>query len=70
MRDARATGITHGKVDAVRSKVKDNKMYLEIDVHLPKLQTSASYKGSGGYNDLKVNSAGHANVTHSKCYLM
>lgn len=66
MRDAMASGLTRGKVTAVRSKVNDNKMYLELDVHFPKLKTSASYKGSGGYNDFKVNSAGHANVTHSK----
>uniref|UniRef100_A0A336KVT5 CSON001102 protein n=1 Tax=Culicoides sonorensis TaxID=179676 RepID=A0A336KVT5_CULSO len=65
MKDAMSSGLTKGRVKAVRSKVNDNKMYLEIDVHFPKLRNSANYKGSGGYNDLKVNSAGTANVSHT-----
>ncbi|XP_063697626.1 uncharacterized protein LOC134828579 [Culicoides brevitarsis] len=66
MRDAIVSGLTRGKAKAVRSKVNDNKMYLEVDVELPKLRTSANYKGYGGVNDIKVDSSGYANITHTK----
>uniref|UniRef100_A0A336MIK3 CSON001100 protein n=1 Tax=Culicoides sonorensis TaxID=179676 RepID=A0A336MIK3_CULSO len=63
MKDTAIAGISKTEIINVRSKVNSQKLYIEMDVRFPKIFIEADYKGRGGYNEFKVNSAGHAKMT-------
>lgn len=66
MKNATTKGLTSAKIKAVRSKVSDSRLSMEVDVNFPQIFTEAYYKGQGSINALRVKSKGYVNVTHSK----
>lgn len=66
MKDTTVAGISKTHIVNVRSKINSQKLYIELDVRFPKIFIEADYKGRGGYNEFKVNSAGHAKISLSK----
>uniref|UniRef100_A0A336KU45 CSON013981 protein n=1 Tax=Culicoides sonorensis TaxID=179676 RepID=A0A336KU45_CULSO len=66
MKNALISGFSRAQVKNVRTKINDRKMYIEIDMKIPELTTQAQYKGSGGFNELRVNSTGWMKVTLNK----
>uniref|UniRef100_A0A336MFV3 CSON001101 protein n=1 Tax=Culicoides sonorensis TaxID=179676 RepID=A0A336MFV3_CULSO len=66
MKNALISGFSRAQVKNVRTKINDRKMYIEIDMKIPELTTEAQYKGSGGFNELRVNSTGWMKVTLNK----
>lgn len=69
MKDTSISGVSKTEIVNVRSKINSQKLYIELDVRFPKILVDADYKGRGGYNEFKVNSAGHAKLYLSKCFL-
>lgn len=70
LKDALIYGFSTAQVKNVRTKVNDRKMYIELDMRIPVLTTEAMYKGTGGFNELRINSNGFMKVVLSKGFLL
>lgn len=66
MKDTVIKGISKTEIRNVRTKINDQKLFMELDVRFPKIILEGDYKGRGGYNEFKVNSAGHAKIRIGK----
>ncbi|XP_063701013.1 uncharacterized protein LOC134831264 [Culicoides brevitarsis] len=66
MKDALISGFSRSQVKNVRTKVNDRKMYIELDAKVPQIATEAMYKGSGGFNELRITSSGWMKVVMTK----
>lgn len=60
------TGLSTAEVKSVRTKMNATHLYVLFDLHIPMVKLESDYSGQTKFNDLLVDSRGHAIVNCCK----